>query len=381
MQLYFFFVLNYLLFILAAFTKIPIKIYIVWILSVFSIIAFCYDPILQAEHMGGEGVDLCRHFDSLDLVRVGDYDNLYPEAPLSALYIYIIATLFSSNHLLPVVSMMIFYIISLYTILKICNKFNANDEIKRYGILLFIILYNFFSSMNNIRYPIATALFFLIVFYEVIEKKKIIKFFYSIPILMHPGTILFLMTRIISCIRTRYAFLLFGTITVGFIYKFDFIIQALINASSPVPEIQALLIAISYKLISYSANEVYDVPLIYRVMNIYNVFVLGMMVLLSANYFGKTKRILLIRRMAIAIFACSLVGIITNFMDGNFTDRMIESSAFIIEPLYIALLVKMKEKNNHKSYIILKNGCILMGIFYLLPFLFKIYPNWIAQGL
>ena len=100
----FFFIFNYVAFIFAAWTKIPVKLYMMWIVAVFSTIAFLYDPFIQARICGGEGVDLCRHFDSLDLIRMGFDEGVYIEAPLSALYFKIIAYLFEKNNFLPAIS-------------------------------------------------------------------------------------------------------------------------------------------------------------------------------------------------------------------------------------------------------------------------------------
>ena len=48
MYCYSFFILNYIAFVLAAWTKIPIEVYMLWIVAIFSIVAFLYDPFMQA---------------------------------------------------------------------------------------------------------------------------------------------------------------------------------------------------------------------------------------------------------------------------------------------------------------------------------------------
>lgn len=373
-----FFIFNYVAFILAAWTKIPVKIYMIWIIAVFSIVAFLYDPLLQARICGGEGVDLCRHFDSLDLIRLGVDKGIYMDAPLSVLYFRIIACIFEENNFLPLISVLIYYGGVFFTFNKFFKVLKLNGSIQRFVICMFLICGVFFGIMNNIRYPLAINMFFGGLYFDTVRRYRVSVFLYGLSALMHPGIIMLIIVRCISFIKLKYNIILFVILsfTLGYLGSF---FSMLISLLSPLPELQVLLSAISMKFINYSSNIVYDVPFAFRLLTIYALCLLIFGYILNKHYGKYHDDFRYIYRMSMLVILLSIWGILTNYMDGNFSSRIMG-----ISPLLISLLVADTLANfssGNKNYVCVKLVVFVLSIPYALVYLLAIYPIWFYAGL
>ena len=373
MYYYIFFILNYVAFVFVAWTKIPIKLYMMWIMTIFSMIAFLYDPFIQARLDGGAGLDLCRHFDSLDLIRLGLDDGLYIEAPLSALYLKIIAHTFEDNNFLPLISIWIYYGLVFFT----CNKFfhllQLNTSLQRFTICMILMCGVFFGVMNNIRYPLAIAIFFLGLYYDVTKKYIFTVLLYCLAALMHPGSIMLLIVRCISMIRLKFSIVFFTVMT------FFIFIGVAVSLLSPFPEVQVLLLSISMKAVHYSVDSIYDVPLLYRVLTIYMSCFLIFCYMVHKYYGQYRQEFRNIYRMTIFVTLLSFLGSITNFMEGNFASRLMSIAPFFIALLVSDTLLCLSKEN--KNYMYVKILFFLLALPYICVYLFKVYPNWIYLGL
>lgn len=375
-----FFILNYMSFIFATWTKVPIKLYTLWIVAIFSIVAFLYDPFMQARLSGDMGVDLCRHFDKLDFIRLGLDDGLYIEAPLSALYLKVIAYMFEDNSFLPLISVWIYYGLVFFTSNKFFHLLNVNASTQRFAICVILMCSVFFGVMNNIRYPLSVAMFFLGVYYDVTKNYVLTIFLYCLAVLMHPGSTMLLIVRGISIIRLKFSIVFFPAMVLLIFIYFESIINVAVSLLSAFPELQVLLLAISMKAVHYSVDSnVYDVPLIYRVLTMYMSCFLLFCYMMNKYYGQYRQEFRSIYRMTIFVTLLSFLGSITNFMEGNFSGRLMSIAPFFIALLISDTLLCLSREN--KNYMYVKILFFLLALPYICVYLFKIYPNWIYLGL
>lgn len=376
-----FFIINYICLIAALWSKIPIKLYFLWMMAIFSIVAFIYDPFLQARISGTDGVDLCRHFDTLDMIRLGLTDSVYIEAPLSALYLNLIAYLFDNNHFLPVISLWIYYGIYFFVMNKFLSYTGVDEALKFFSIGLCILCDVFFWSMDNIRYPIAIMLFSLVLYYDTVSKAKTVAILYILPILMHPGILILLSIRIMAKFKFIYSVILLSLLGIIMTQYYESILMSAISVFASLPDIQSLFLAISMKSINYSTESVYDIPLIYRVLNIYITLCLFFVYCLARNIgIDNNIQIKILCRMTLLTVFLSTVGTVANFMEGNFTARILSIAPVFLTVLAGNVLLIYKQKSLERCmYIKVFLFCILLP--YMLVYIFKIYPNWIYSVL
>ena len=357
----------------------PMLVYISIVMIPFSIVSFLFDPVLQQTRYGGEGVDLYRLFECLDLIRCGVGTTLLDDAPLSLLYFQIIADMFENNHFLPLISTWIFYFISFYLLLTVCKRFNADDNTKKIVIFFYICNQVFFGVFNSIRYPIAMIVFFAIFLLEKFKGKKI-KIFYIIPILIHPGIVMVIIIRLLGCLKCKYSFTLLLLLCGGFFLYLDDIIQLMINSLSFFPELQLLLLNISMKFYQYSSSEIYEVPLLMRLTSLYVFF--QYICLLAIAYVYKSRLVgrKIFVRMSWLVIILVTVGEITNYMNGNFADRIIAMLPFWMSVLTVDIFTKI-QKENYLTQVMIKLFVVGNAMAYLSIFLFRIYFNWLYNGI
>ncbi len=379
MLVYLYFVISHIAVVIMNFLRIPLVFYILIIMSAYSIVAFSFDPVLQQKMYGGEGVDLYRHFESLDLIRIGNGENLYMEAPLSLLYLSVVANLFDNNHILPLVSTWIFYAMYFYLIISYCKCIKADDYVIKTVICIGISFLVFFGVMNNIRYPIAMGMFML-VFYQEFIKEKISKIWYVLPVLMHPGIAFLLLIRLLANIKFRYIFMLILPFSIFVILNIENILQTIISFLVFMPDLQNLIVKAMIKMYSYSSGDEYAVPLLFRVTSLYVFIIFLVLSALAYNYRCKLMKNEYFVRMIKIITIVVLTGEITNYMDGNFSDRIIGILPFFITMLSSDILVIMN-KMDRMTIVTVKTFLYGSSLFYLSIWLFKVYLNWIYGGL
>lgn len=192
--MYWLLLLCYIIFLGVIFININAKKYIFFIVSVLSILAYNYDPIYAYEKLGFY-TDLYRIFNDVDMFRyMGDEYIGYMAAPLSRLYISFFA-IFDSNSWLPFTTCIIYYGLYLFFIYKL----GKDNKIKNRYILVVIFfvvsITNYSIIIGNIRYPIATIIYVICLYYDLVKNRKIYYLGYIISILIHPGTFLYLLLR------------------------------------------------------------------------------------------------------------------------------------------------------------------------------------------
>lgn len=374
----FFFMLNYIAFIFTAWSNINIKLYMLWIILVFSVTAFLYDPFMQVSFSGGEGVDLCRHFESLDLIRLGLDEGIYIEAPMSAVYLKVIAYLFDDNSFLPLISVLLNYGLVFFTFNKFFRLLKLNTSLQRCAICMILMCEVFFGIMNNIRYPFAITILFLGLYFDIVKNHMLSIFLYCLSVLMHPGVGMLLIVRCVSFIKLKYSIMCIAILTLVMSNYLETVLEVLISFFSPFPDFQVLLLAISLKGVTYSSGGIYTISLSFRLLTIYMSLFLLFCYLVN-RYCGQYREeFKYVYRMSILIPLLSVVGIVTNFMGAHFSGRLMDISPFLIALLVVSALNDLSKNEN---YIFFKLIFFIIPIPYICAYLFGIYPSWLYLGL
>lgn len=192
--MYWLLLLCYIMFFLCIFININAKKYIFFIVTILSILAYNYDPVYAYEKLGFYS-DLYRIFNDIDMFRyMGDEYVGYMTAPLSRIYISFFSN-FENNSWLPFTTCIIYY--GLY--LLFIYKLGIDNRIKNRYILVVIFfvvaITNYSVIIGNIRYPIATVIYIVCLYYDLVKDKKIYCLGYVISILIHPGIFIYLLIR------------------------------------------------------------------------------------------------------------------------------------------------------------------------------------------
>lgn len=372
----FFFVCNYLCFIAAGWSRIPIVVYIVWIEAVFAITAFLFSPLNTTT-----ATDLARIFYELDLYRAGLGDNLYIEAPLSSLYLHLVAYMFSNNHFLPVISVIVSYTLCFLTLLKILKYFSIdNKSVKRFAISILICGVAFFGIMNNIRYSMAMMFYWWIFYYDVIKHFKYAKLLYILAILLHPGTSMMVIVRVISAMKTKYMFMIMSMIGAFFYFLQDEFFSFLVDLFPVDSVLRDMALGISVKALSYSISVMYDIPWTMKLADAYLLFCLIICFILGKNYHILLLKNKIIENVITCMIILCLFGFTTNFMSGDFTGRIIVYSS-VLNPLLMSDILTKCKNNCQQHYIYMKIFCLLLMLPYVSMYLFYFYDKWLYSGL
>lgn len=192
---------------LLLFAPVRAKYYLGSFAVVLSLLAYGYDPI-RAYFEYGIYTDLFRIFNDIDMFRLqGDDYVAYMSAPLSRVYVSFFA-LFTQNSLISACSALIFYGVSFAILLRIGRDSEAtNKAIAAAGYLL-VLITNYSVVIGNIRYTIATAIFVGLLYFDLYHHSVKAKLFYLLLPLFHPGSVLYLLMRLVT--RKRMVFVFAG---------------------------------------------------------------------------------------------------------------------------------------------------------------------------
>ena len=192
--MYWILLLCYIIFFLGVFININAKKYIFFIISVLSILAYNYDPIYAYEKLGFYS-DLYRIFNDVDMFRyMGNEYIGYMTAPLSRIYISFFA-IFDNNSWLPFTTCIIYYGLYLFFIYKLGRDNRIKNRYILVVIFFVVAITNYSVIIGNIRYPIATVIYIVCLYYDLVKDKKIYCLGYVISILIHPGIFIYLLIR------------------------------------------------------------------------------------------------------------------------------------------------------------------------------------------
>jgi len=198
-------ILGFVLLGLLSFSNISIKKYIFLSIAFLAIFAYNFDPIYVYNRYN-HYTDLVRIFEDVDSFRVMGYEYYgYMSAPLSRLYISFFGIFFSDNNILVFTTVVIIYLTNLYILYRIGKDNKCDNNSILFSMFLFIGMFNYLSAVVNIRYPIVISIFFMILYFDLVLNRKLVKIVYFLLILMHPGSIIFFIIRLITRTRLKYS--------------------------------------------------------------------------------------------------------------------------------------------------------------------------------
>lgn len=198
-------ILGFVLLGLLSFTNISIKKYIFLSILFLAIFAYNFDPIYVYNRYNYY-TDLIRIFEDVDSFRAMGYEYYgYMSAPLSRLYISFFGIFFSDNNILVFTTVVIIYFVNFYILYRIGKDNKCDKNNIMFNMFLFMGIFNYLSAVVNIRYPIVISIFFMILYFDLVLNYKWVKVVYFLLILMHPGSIIFFIIRLITRTKLKYS--------------------------------------------------------------------------------------------------------------------------------------------------------------------------------
>lgn len=191
----------YIIYIVLFFIKIKSSFYWKIINLTIPIPIIFFDPI-ETYIIKGYYVDTVRIFNEINLFRENGWTgtDIYDNFILSKVYIFMFSYLDKDyNFLLPVINAFIIYFLVFFILKKAARYFDVSDNILKYSILYATLMASYFNITTNIRYSLAIAILLICIFYDLIKQKyRIICFaMYFIILMLHPGTIIIFIVRIL----------------------------------------------------------------------------------------------------------------------------------------------------------------------------------------
>lgn len=234
-------ILSYVTCFLLYFFKLKSSIFYKAIVIVLVVPVIILDPLEVVKK--GYVIDISRIYQEIDIFRAGGWDAYaqYDTVILSKVYIYIFS-LFNNNQLLPIINCFIVFSIILFTINNAGIYLKANEKDKRLAILFISIMAFYIFITTNIRHPLAMAICFFIIYYDLIKNKykKICLLSYCITSLLHPSVVIIILCRCLVMFPIKWVIILSIIIGIGLFQYIDVWIQLL--ASSNILFLQGLAI-------------------------------------------------------------------------------------------------------------------------------------------
>lgn len=247
-----------------------------------SILAFNFNPI-KAFLDNGNYTDLFRFYNVMDNTRSlgwnyisqhNDYSSLF----VARIYVYLISLL-NNNGFLAAITCFILYSVIFFVIYRFSKKINSNKNTIILVTCLFLLSINFRSGITNIRNPLVFCIFFMILYFDLIESKnkKACFITYILLCFLHQIAILLFGLRLILIFYGKKNNKLINIIILlwGIIYKY--LIEFIYKLTS-IEYFKALVNKANYY---NSVQEIREVPLmIIAILTI----IFSMMILIYFNY-------------------------------------------------------------------------------------------------
>lgn len=166
------------------------------------------------------GVDLWRHYDTLDMIRnmsfkdvlqfeglfnedgeVGKYSNLYTYK----IYMYLISKL-QYNGFLPAITMFVLYLTTLLNIHRCAKEFNIAKKYEMLSIIYFVAIFNYYDASSGIRNFLAFSVTAFFLYIDVVKKERrlLCCFMYAIMAMLHTSVIIVIIIRLLILVKNKY---------------------------------------------------------------------------------------------------------------------------------------------------------------------------------
>lgn len=170
------------------------KFYVLSLMVSAAVLAYCTIPDPQD--------DLSRYYQYLDGFRTSGFDYLidfpYKDNPIT-IALFLVISFIGNNHLLPVV-VVTFYCLVLSLVIR---KIKLYENPRLFSVFI-VILYSFFhlnGMISGVRFPLATALFILILFYD--KNEKYYTLLYFTPTLIHTSYIFMFLVVLLVKLQSK----------------------------------------------------------------------------------------------------------------------------------------------------------------------------------
>ena len=328
------------------------KIYMLIIVTFLSYFAYIFSPPVT--------FDLYRHFDSLEKLRMYGEDSLvYVTAPLSRYFFWSISYL-GDNHMLPLVTCIMIYGISFYSLKIICDYY----DISRLGkiiIFLYVAMFEYPMSFINIRFPISVSIFLLAFIIENLKQhKKIGLILYLVSLFFHPGIFLLLIIRFLA--KFNYKKLSFVIMPFCFVmiifqqeilsFLFSFFLRYFGNA--------VFIFGIQEMISGYTNEHAFKVaPVMLLPDVIRSLFLIVVLIMLPKIKVSTKKANDIINRFCLYALGFSYITLITGFSNGNFFARI----AYVFPMLGVICLASGIAKNKYRNFNFTRNYFLITYLF------------------
>lgn len=332
----------YIIYFFAYLIKIKSKIFYKLIMITMPIPIIFFDP-LESYIKNDYYVDTVRIFSEIDAFRLFGWEHIktYDSFILSKIYIYSFS-LIDANFLLPVINCFLVYFILMYIFYKLGDYLAISDRKKQFVILFIAYMARYVLITTNIRFPLALAIGFLLLSYDIMENKysKLCWLGYCILPMLHPAMVVLLFLRIIINFSIKVTLpIIFGILGIGLL-SYDMIIGLLL--SLPID----LIIGILTKYQTYTAEEIMDFSFIFNLVNLsvdIGALIISFCLFKSLLNEIRNKYIKYLRLTLIL----SVIGIINVILNTQFIGRF---ECLLVYLLGISIYLFSKEKYFKISY-------------------------------
>ena len=339
-----------ILYIMLYLIHIDNKIYKMFICMTLPLPIYFYNPIdVYKYNLTGYGgySDAYRIFNEMDLFRCWGWDSVttYDGAIFSKIYIYFFSLL-NNNNILLSFNVFIVYFLALYIIGKMKKYFISNDKVERFLILYLIIFSNYFIIATNIRQQLALTICFVILFFDLLEKRYFYRCLlgYVVVILLHPSLLVIVLLRMATVLSYK-KILMAAIVFFGGCYMYlDLIINILINSNID------FLSELAAKQIGYSGYEIFRVNPPFKIA----IGIVDINMIVSSFLLIKYLKVEILykyNRLIKLTMILGIMGLITIALDAQFLGR-IEFLGIYLLLIYIYIYIyKQNFKINEKKYI------------------------------
>lgn len=293
-------------------------------------------------------VDMIRPGMYMDLVRIygemqtlnlygwyGLNEEIYSEAILSKVYLYLIA-ITEIYRLLPIITTFLVYFLALYMVKKIGEYLNSSNKWINRAMLFTVLFIYYLNVSTNIRYTLSVTICFIIIIYDVFFQGK--KYWcilgYIFSVLIHPAVAMIIFFRICANYSLKYFIIILSILAVVINFYLENIIQVLLTFNIDI------ITGIVFKINAYNEGDFQGFTNFYRLSVIVFDIVTILLGLIIIKYL-KEEWYLFYRKILNLNIILGMVAFIAMLMDILYANRA-ETCMIYFYSIYIYIVQEKK---------------------------------------
>lgn len=287
----------------------------------------------------GSYMDLVRMYGEMQSLNLygwyGLSEEIYSEAILSKVYLYLIA-MTGMYQLLPIITTFLVYFLALYMVNKIGEYLNSNNKwINR--VILFTVLFTYYLNVStNIRYTLSATICFVVIIYDIFFRSKrifcIIGYIFSI--LIHPAVAIIVFFRICANYSLKYFIIILSVLFIIINFYLENLIQVLLTFNFDI------ITGIVFKINAYDENGSQGFTNFYRLAVMIFDFVTVLLGFIIIKYL-KEEWYLFYRKILNLNIILGIVAFVAMLMDIVYANRA-ETCMIYFYSIYIYIIQKKK---------------------------------------